>query len=134
MVDQLNVAEDVCKAFAAVTNKKLRWAIAKVNGANVELVETAERDSTIEACQAVLGDEPVYIVIDFEADKPDGSKLLKTCFIPYAPDSCTSMQAKFALQNYKACVKSKSSAQKEFQINDKADFTLAEFRSQFNLD
>ena len=40
---------------------------------------------------------------------------------------------KVALQNYKGSVKAKTSAQKEMQINDKADFTEGEFRDAFNL-
>ena len=41
--------------------------------------------------------DPVYIVYDFEAVKSDGSKLLKTVFVAYSPDNCTSMQKKLAL-------------------------------------
>ena len=97
--------DDVVKAFADVTAKKLRWVIVRVDEpTNIVLVETAPRDSTIEACQAKLGDEPLYILYDFEAVKSDGSKLMKACFLTYSPDTCTSMQKKFALQNYKACV------------------------------
>ena len=91
MVEQANIPEDVVEAFNKVGGKKLRWAMVKVNDSNIELVQTGERDSTVEACQAALGEEPCYVVFDFEAPKPDGSKLLKTCFISYSPDTCTSM-------------------------------------------
>ena len=76
----------------------------------------------------MLSDQPCYVVYDFEATRDDSSTLCKTVFICYSPDSCTSMQAKFALQNYKGAVKSKVMAHKEMQINDKADLTEGEFR------
>ena len=91
MVDQSNVSQEVIDAFSQVSSKSLRWVIAKVNGSNVELVKTGERSSTIDDLRNELSDDPVYVVFDFEATRSDSSTLCKTCFICYAPDSCTSM-------------------------------------------
>lgn len=97
MVDQANVTPEVVEAFAKVSSKEYRWVICKVNNTNVELTKFGERSSTLEELNAELNDDPAYIVYDFEATRGDGSTLCKTCFICYAPDSCTSMPAKFAL-------------------------------------
>ena len=94
----------------------------------VLVAQSADRSADLASLTAVLSDVPVFIVYDFEATRDDSSTLCKTCFICYSPDSCTSMQAKFALQNYKNAVKSKINAHKEMQINDKADLTINEFR------
>lgn len=99
--------------MADVQLKKLRWAIVKPVESDIVLVSTGPRDSDIASIAAVLADEPCYIVLDFEATKADGSGLIKTCFVTYAPDTCTSMQAKFALQNYKESVKAKVNSPKE---------------------
>ena len=123
MVDQGNVSLEVIEAFAGLTGKSLRWVIAKVDGSDINLVQTGVRTSTLEELNAVLGDDPCFIVFDYEATRADGSTLCKTCFICYAPDSCTSMQRKFELQNFKACVEAKINFAKEMQINDKADLT-----------
>ena len=133
MVSLAEISQDVCEAFARVTMKELRWVIAKVDGGNVSLVKTGERSSDLASLSAELGDEPCYIVFDFEATRDDSSTLCKTCFITYAPDTCTVMAKKFELQNFKANVKSKINSQKEMQINDKADLTEGEFRDAFNL-
>ena len=97
------------------------------------MVAAGDRDSPLSALSDALGDEPCYVVYDFEATRDDSSTLCKTIFIAYAPDSCRNMQAKFALQNFKASVKSKINCHKEMQINDKADLTENEFREAFNL-
>ena len=62
---------------------------------------------------AALDNDPAYVLFDYEAQKADTSMLMKQCFITYSPDSCTSMAKKLALQNYKASVKSATSATKE---------------------
>jgi len=50
------------------------------------------RDTGIADCAAALPrDDPRYVAYDFEATKDDGSKIVKTCFISYSPDDCTSM-------------------------------------------
>lgn len=133
MVDQANVAQDVKDAFAKVTHKDYRWVIAKVNGSSVELVKFGERSSTLAELVAELGDSPCYIVYDFEATRDDSSTLCKTCFICYAPDTCTVMAEKFALQNFKASTMACINQHKEMQINDKADLTESEFRDQFGM-
>jgi len=133
MVSQANVTEEVTHAFRALQMKELRWATAKVDGGNVVLVATGPRESTLEELVATLGDEPMYIVYDFEAVRADSSTLCKTCFICYSPDNCRSMQLKFALQNYKQSVKDKVNCQKEMQVNDKCDLTMREFNEQFGL-
>ena len=133
MVDQSNVTPEVVTAFAAIHSKQLRWAIAKVEGTDIVLVKTGERDSPLTALQAELGADPCYIVYDFEATRDDTSTLIKTCFICYSPDECTSMPKKFELQNFKGSVKAKVSSPQEMQINDKADLTESEFRDKFNL-
>ena len=133
MVNQANVSGEVAEAFAAVKGKHLRFAICKIEGAEVQLVGTGERTAPLEQLTAQLGDVPCYIVYDFEHTKADTSTICKTCFINYSPDSCTSMQLKFALQNYKASVMSKINIQKEMQINDLADLTQNEFLDAFNL-
>lgn len=97
------------------------------------LVATGPRDSTLEALVGQLGDEPCYVVYDFEATREDSSTLCKTCFIVYSPDSCRSMPLKFALQNFKVSVKDKTNCHREFQINDKADLTIREFNDAFNI-
>ena len=107
MVENAQVAQEVCEAFTAVTRKSLRWATAKVEGESVVLAATGARESTLEELAAAVGDECLYIVFDFEHTKDDGVHATKTCFIAYAPDSCRNMQAKFALQNYKRSVMSK---------------------------
>ena len=133
MVDQANVTQDVKDAFAKVTHKDYRWVIAKVNGSTVELVKFGERSTGLEELRAELGDSPVYIVYDFEATRGDSSTLCKTCFICYAPDTCTVMAEKFALQNFKASTMACINHHKELQINDKADLSDSEFRSAFGL-
>lgn len=133
MVSNANVTDEVTTAFSQVSSKALRWVTAKVDGSNVVVVATGPRESTLEEMVATLGDEPMYIVYDFEAVREDSSTLCKTCFICYAPDSCRSMPAKFALQNYKQSVKDKINCQKEMQINDKADLSMSEFNSAFGL-
>jgi len=60
-----------------------------------------------------LGDEPCYVVFDFEAVREDTSTLSKIAFVAYAPDTCTSMKKKFALQNFKGSVKAKINCHKE---------------------
>ena len=133
MVNQANVNGEVAEAFAGVTSKNLRFAICKVEGAEVQLVGTGARAEGLEELRGQLGDIPCYVVYDFEHTKADSSTMCKTCFINYSPDSCTSMQMKFALQNYKASVMSKINSQKEMQINDLADLTQNEFLDAFNL-
>ena len=133
MVDQSNVSQEVCDAFAGVSAKTLRWAICKVDGSNIVLVKTAPRESTLAELNAELTNVPCFVVFDFEATREDSSTICKTCFICFSPDDCTSMQAKFELQNFKASVKAKINCQKEMQINDKADLTESEFRDAFNL-
>ena len=97
MVDQANVAPEVIEAFAGITGKLLRWAVCKVEGSSVNLVETGPREDTLENLVSKLGADPVFVVFDFEATRDDSSTLCKTCFICYAPDECTSMQRKFEL-------------------------------------
>lgn len=114
MVDQANVTEEVLDAFAQVSAKQLRYAICKLDGANITLESTGPRDSGYDEMKAALpADDVRYVVFDFEATKPDGSKLMKTCFVAYSPDDCREMAAKFAMQNYKECVKSKINCQRE---------------------
>ena len=134
MVDPANISPEVIEAFAKIQSKELRFAIAKVDGAVVVLESTGTRDQGFAECAAVLPrDDPRYIAFDFEAQKSDGSKLVKCVFISYSPDDCTSMQKKFALQNFKGSVKSKLNVQKEMQINDHNDFNENTFRQAFNL-
>lgn len=87
----------------------------------------------MEECVSRLGDDPCYVVFDYEATRSDSSTLSKICFICYAPDSCTSLKAKFALQNFKESTKQKINVQKEMQINDKGDFTEREFADAFGV-
>ena len=133
MVDQGNVAPEVIEAFAGITAKNLRWAIAKVEGSDIKLVETGPRADTLETLSAKLANDPVFVVFDFEATRDDSSTLCKTCFICYAPDSCTNMARKFELQNFKACVEAKINHHKEMQINDKLDLTEDELKLAFNV-
>jgi len=93
MVDQANVSAEVCEAFANVTNKTLRWVIAKIEegGSNVVLEKSGPRESTLEELCAALNDDPCYVVFDFEATREDSSTICKTLFISYSPDSCSSM-------------------------------------------
>lgn len=113
MVSVANVSAEAADAMANVQMKVLRWAIVKPVESDIVLVSTGPRDSDIAAVAAALDDEPCYVILDFEATKADGSGLIKTCFVTYAPDSCTSMQKKFALQNYKDSVKAKVNSPKE---------------------
>ena len=92
MVSQANVTQVVCEAFGKVTGKHLRFAICKIDGADVVLVATGERQEGLEELRNQLGDVPCYIAYDFEHTKADSSTMCKTCFINYAPDSCNSMQ------------------------------------------
>lgn len=133
MVSNANVTQEVKDAFKAVTKKEARWAIAKVEGDSIVHVASGPREHTIADLHAALGDTPCYVVVDFDATREDGSTLCKTCFIAYSPDSCRSMQDKFALQNFRESVKSGVMCHKEMQINDKADCTENEFREQFGL-
>ena len=134
MVSEANVAGEVSAAFAQVVGKHQRWAIAKIEGSEVVLQAVSEgRDANLESLVDQLGNEPCYIVYDFEATRADTSTLCKTVFISYAPDSCTDMQKRFAIQNYKASVRAKIQTSKEMQINDKADLTENEFRDAFSL-
>ena len=65
-----------------------------MDGATCNLVaKSAARSDNLESLVAVLGDQPCYIVYDYEATRADSSTLRKICFIFYAPDSCTNMQA-----------------------------------------
>ena len=73
----------------------------------VLVAQSENRAATLDTLTAVLSDQPCYVAYDFEATRDDSSTLCKTVFICYSPDSCTSMQAKFALQNYKGAVKAK---------------------------
>ena len=98
------------------------------------LVATGARESTLEELAAAVGDEPGYIVYDFEHTKDDGVHMTKTCFIAYSPDSCTDTTKKFAMQNFKRSTLSKIQAHKEMQINDKADIKIGEFLAAFGLD
>ena len=105
-----------------------------MDGAICNLVgQSAARSEGLDTLLAALGDQPCYAVYDFEATRDDSSTLCKTVFILYSPDTCTSMQAKLALQNYKAAVNSKVQTHKEMQINDKADLNEAEMRDRFGL-
>ena len=133
MVDNANVTQAVRDAFAGVTGKRLRYAIAKCNGADIELADQGERAEGLDELRAKLGSDPCYILFDFEATKDDGAKLLKTCFIKFSPDSCTNMAQKMALQNYGNSVKNCVNVNKEMQINDLNDLTEGEFRDAFNL-
>ena len=111
----------------------MRWAIAGIQEPDVVLVKTGPRESTLADLCAELGDEPCYVVFDFEAVREDTSTISKIVFVAYSPDTCTSMKKKFALQNFKASVKAKINCHKEMQINDKADFSEREFRDAFGL-
>ena len=133
MVDQASISQEVLDAFAQVNSKTKRWCIAKVEDSQVVLEAVGERGDDIAALAAAIGDEPRYVLYDFEADKPDGSKLQKIVFICYSPDTCTSMNQKFALQNFKQSVKSKSNCHREMQVNDKRDIKESEFRDLFDL-
>ena len=133
MVSQANIHEDVATAFAGVSGRTLRWAIAKVEDGNVTLVQTAPRDADVASIAAAVGDEPVFIVYDYEGVRDDGSTYCKTCFICYSPDTCTVMAKKFELQNFKGSVKAKCASQKEMQINDKADLTDGEFKDALGM-
>lgn len=137
MVDQANVSQEVIDAFSAISAGDKRWAIAKVEDSQVVLEalgdKTDDCPADIAAMAAATGDEPRYIVFDFEAKKKDGSGLKKIVFIAYSPDSCSSMQLKFALQNFKASCKSKINAHKEMQVNDKRDLKESEFRDLFDI-
>jgi len=113
MVSVANISDEAGKAMADVMGKSLRWAILKPVESDIVLVSTGPRDSDIASVAAALSDEPCYVIYDFEATRSDGSGLCKTCFVTYAPDSCTSMQAKFALQNYKGSVKARVNSAKE---------------------
>ena len=95
--------------------------------------KTEDCAADIATMAAAVGDEPRYIVFDFEAKKKDGSGLKKIVFIAYAPDTCCSMQQKFALQNFKASCKSNINAHKEMQVNDKRDLTESEFNDLFDI-
>lgn len=85
--------------------KELRWAIVKMVDSNAVLVATGERAEGVTELLTKLDDTPVFISYDFDGTRADGSTLCKCLFITYSPDSCTSMPAKFALQNFKAGVK-----------------------------
>ena len=134
MVSNADVSQEVVDAFGQVRSKALRWVVARVEDTAVVLEATGARESTLEELQAAVGNEPRYIVYDFEHTKDDGVHMTKTCFIAYSPDSCTNIQSKFALQNFKRSAMSKIQAHKEMQINDKSDIKVGEFLAAFNLD
>jgi hypothetical protein len=53
-------------------------------------------------------------------------------FLSYVPDTCKSIAVKFPYANSKDVLKYKCSpVAKEIQVNDRADLTFAEFRSNF---
>lgn len=126
------VTQAVIDANAAVKAKNLRWAIFKIEGSDIVVESTGERSDGIEQFVAAINTPHCrYALYDYEGQRDDGSPLCKQCFIIYAPDTCTSMQEKMGLQEYRPAVKAKVDAVKDFQINDIADLSDAELRDAF---
>ena len=91
------------------------------------------RDATFEEFAALVPDqEPRYAVFDLEFKTDDDRKVNKMVFVTYVPDTCKSIAKKFPYANCKDIMKSKCSpVNKELQVNDHADLTFEEFRSNF---
>jgi cofilin len=76
--------------------------------------------------------EPRYGVFDLEWQTEDGRTINKIVFVTYVPDTCKSIAVKFPYANSKEVMKQKCTpSHKEIQINDRADLTFEEFRSNF---
>ena len=130
------VTQGVIDANAGVKSKQLRWAIFKVEGSEIVVDQTGERDSDIEALRSAIHTENSncrYAIYDFEAKRADGASMSKICFISYAPDSCTSMPEKMGFMDYKQAVLAKVDSRKDFQINDLGDLTEENFAEAFGL-
>ena len=77
-------------------------------------------------------EEPRYGIFDLEVKYPDGHTSSKICFYMYCPDKCPKMMVRMQYSACKDWVKGQFSAiAKEFQVNDKANLTLAKALEEF---
>lgn len=69
----------------------------------------------------------------FKWTHESGAKKSKTVLVRWAPDSCLDTTMKFQYTNCVNVLKDKCAPiDKEFQINDPADLTLANFMDELN--
>lgn len=129
------VHADIVAAFSEINKRQARFLVAKVSddASSIVLEAKGARTSTFDDfIAAIPADQPRYGVFDLEFQSDDGRTINKMCFVTYVPDTCKSMADKFKYANCKDTIKSKCSpCAKEIQINDRADLTFSEFRSNF---
>lgn len=130
-----SVHADIAAAFAEINGRKARFLVAKISddSSEIHLETKGDRDATFDDFKnAIPADEPRYGVFDLEFTTDDGRAVNKMVFVTYVPDSCTKIAVKFPYANCKDTMKSKCSpCAKEIQVNDRADLTFDEFRSNF---
>ena len=129
------VHADIAAAFSEINARKARFLVARIteDATQIVLEHKGERAATFDDfCAAIPVDQPRYGVFDLEFQSDDGRQINKMCFVTYVPDTCKSIAVKFPYANCKDTMKSKCSpVAKEIQVNDRADLTFAEFRSNF---
>lgn len=132
---QAQVNAEIVEAFAAINKRHARFLVAKISddATTIDLEHRGDRDATFDDfINAIPADEPRYGVFDLEFQTDDGRTVNKMCFVTYVPDTCKKMALKFNYANCKDTIKSKCSpVSKEIQVNDRADLTYSEFRSNF---
>jgi cofilin len=130
-----SVAAEISAAFSEINARKARFLVARITEDSSQIVLEAkgERTATFDDfVNAIPADQPRYGVFDLEFTSDDGRTINKMCFVTYVPDTCKSIAVKFPYANCKDTMKSKCSpVAKEIQVNDRADLTFAEFRSNF---
>lgn len=134
MVENANVSQDVMDQFAKLKGNQSSFMVCKIQGSDILLESAGEKDAPFDQFAAALPEsEARFGIVDFKFDTGDGRHVSKIVFVVYVPDTCTSMQEKFAYANFKGCFKQKlNPVHKEMQINDRADLTFDEFKDQFN--
>jgi cofilin len=129
------VHADIAAAFAEINGRRARFLVAKITDDSTQIVLEAKGDRSAtfdDFAAAIPHDQPRYGVFDLEFQSDDGRTINKMCFVTYVPDTCKSVAVKFPYANSKDVMKSKCSpCAKELQVNDRADLTFAEFRSNF---
>ena len=130
-----SVHPDIAAAFADINGRRARFLVAKITDDSTQIVleHKGDRSATFDDFAAAIPvDQPRYGVFDLEFQSDDGRTINKMCFVTYVPDTCKSVAVKFPYANSKDVMKSKCSpCAKEIQVNDRADLTFAEFRSNF---
>ena len=129
------VNADIVAAFSDINKRSARFLVAQISddATSVNLAARGERDATFDDfIAAIPNDEPRYGVFDLEFQTDDGRLVNKMVFVTYVPDTCSKMALKFNYANCKDTIKNKCSpVAKEIQVNDRADLTFNEFKSNF---